>query len=340
MNILLTGSDGYIGTVTSQALLQAGHEVVGLDTGFYRNGWLFNHVSKLPSVVNKDVRQVTVEELAGYEAVIHMAELSNDPMGQNNPEATYAASFLGTLEFAKKCKAAGVKKFVYMSSCSVYGIAQAELVTETSPLNPQTMYAKCKMLVEQEVSKLGSDNFSPTFLRNATVYGASPRMRFDLVVNNLAGLAWTSKVIALSSDGTPWRPLVHIADVAEAIICVLNSPKESVHNQIFNVGGDNYRIRDIAQIIAEVFPDSNLTIGNSDGDTRSYKVSFAKIKQQLPAFKCRWDVKKGAQELKNLFARIDLSKELFEYEAYTRIKQLQHLLKTGQIDENFYWKSL
>lgn len=341
MNILLTGSDGYIGTVVSDMLLQLGHNVVGIDTGFYRRGWLFNGVTKSPRVLTQDIRSLTIDQLKGFEAVIHMAELSNDPLGQNDPDATYKMSYVGSVEFVKKCKTSGVGRFIYMSSCSVYGIAEDGIVNESSPVNPQTMYAKCKVLVEKNAQKLADDHFTPIFLRNATVYGASPRMRFDLVVNNLAGLAWTTNKIALSSDGTPWRPLVHIRDVAQAIALCLIAPKEKVHNQTFNVGSNdsNYQIKDIANVIAKVFSGCKLTFGSSDGDSRSYRVSFDKIRKHLPEFTCKWNVEKGAQELKAVFESVQLTSDMFSYQPYTRIKEILYLRDSQQIDNNFFWKN-
>lgn len=339
MKILVTGIDGYIGTVLGQALLAAGHDVVGLDTGFYRGGWLYNGVQKLPAVLTADIRRLTIDDVRGFDAVVHLAELSNDPLGQSNPAVTYAINHTGSVMLAQLCKAAGVSRFIYASSCSVYGVAATETVDETSPTNPQTVYAECKLLVERDVAKVASDTFSPTFLRNATAYGASPRMRFDVVVNNLAGLAWTTKQIVLSSDGTPWRPLIHIRDIAAAIISVLTAPRAVIHNQTFNVGTNegNYQMKDIAAIIADVFPNCALTIGRSDGDTRSYRVSFDKIKQQLPSFQTTWNVRGGAQELKELFAKINLTTADFENRAHTRLRALNHLTKTGQVNDQFYW---
>jgi nucleoside-diphosphate-sugar epimerase len=213
-------------------------------------------------------------------------------------------------------------------------------MTEASPTNPQTAYAKCKVLVERAVSTMADDDFSPTFLRNATAYGPSPRMRFDIVLNNLAGLAWTTKEIKMTSDGKPWRPLVHVLDICEAIVCTLEAPREVVHNQIFNVGDtrENYQVRDIAQIVSETFLGCRLTVGTRNGDNRSYRVSFDKINSQLPGFKCRRNAKFGAQELCELFEKLSMSDETFKFRAYTRLKQLEYLINTRQIDEKFFWK--
>jgi nucleoside-diphosphate-sugar epimerase len=235
----------------------------------------------------------------------------------------------------------GVRRFVYMSSCSVYGIATDGDVTEESPVNPQTAYAECKTLVERDIKLLADDDFSPTFMRNATAFGASPRMRFDIVLNNLAGLAWTTKEIKMTSDGTPWRPLVHALDICKAIVCVLEAPRDIIHNQVFNVGDtqNNYRVREIAQIIAATFPDCKLTFGNNGADNRSYRVSFEKINTILPGFKCDWNAERGAQQLLNLFQQIDMTEDTFLFRGFTRLKQLEYLIRTQQLDHNFFWNS-
>ena len=342
MKLLVTGTEGYIGSRLSSLLLECGHDVVGLDTGYYRDGWLYAVESRrLPACINKDIRHVTVDDLQSFDAIVHLAELSNDPLGQHNPAVTYEINHLGTVELASKSIQAGVSRFVYTSSCSVYGAGDGGgYKTETSEPNPQTAYAKCKVLVERDLSAMAAENFSPTFLRNATAYGPSARMRFDLVLNNLAGFAWTKKEIKMTSDGTPWRPLVHIEDIAYAIACTLKAPREIVHNQVFNVGStsENYQVREIAEIVADAFTGCKLAFGNSDGDNRSYRVSFDKIHERLPGFKCRRNARTGVRELLELFQRIDMSPETFGFRAYTRLMQLQHLLRTDQLDRNFYWK--
>lgn len=343
MKILVTGIDGYIGTILAGHLTQRGHSVTGLDTGFYREGWLYNdNTFQRPPCVNKDLRSITENDLGGFDAIVHLAELSNDPLGQHNPELTYAINHLGTVALATKCKKVGISRFVYTSSCSVYGAGSGEFKTEESETNPQTAYANCKVLVERDLSAIADDAFSPTFLRNATAYGASPRMRFDLVVNNLSGLAWTTKEIKMTSDGSPWRPLVHVRDIAHAIACTLEAPRNIVHNQVFNVGSttENYQVKEIAQIVADAFRGCTLTFGKSDGDNRSYRVGFDKINSVLPGFKCRSDAATGARELHELFQRIDMSREIFEARPYTRIKQLQYLVRTKQIDEQFFWTGM
>jgi nucleoside-diphosphate-sugar epimerase len=339
MKVLVTGTEGYLGSLLAPLLIQQGHEVIGVDTGFYKVGWLYNGTNTTAKTLNKDIRHITTEDLEGVDAIVHMAELSNDPTGQLAPHITYEINHQGSVRLANLAKAAGVERFVYMSSCSVYGVATEDYVTEESPVNPQTDYAKCKTLVERDVMPLASDRFSPTFLRNATAYGASPRMRFDIVLNNLAGLAWTTNEIKMTSDGTPWRPLVHGLDICKAIICTLNAPREIIHQQVFNVGdtAHNYQVKEIAETIAQVFKGCKLSFGKSDGDNRSYRVSFAKINKTLPGFKCDWNAQKGAEQFYKLFKQIDMSAETFAFRGFTRLKQLEYLIKTQQIDQNFFW---
>jgi nucleoside-diphosphate-sugar epimerase len=285
-----------------------------------------------------DVRHVGPEDLEGFDAVVHMAELSNDPLGESNRDVTYDINYRGSLKLAEAARRAGVRRFVYTSSCSVYGVAEGT-VDETSPVNPQTAYAECKVMVEKSLGKMADDDFEPVFLRNATAYGASPRMRFDIVLNNLSGLAWTTKKIAMISDGSPWRPIVHIEDICTAIRCAIEAPAESIRNQIFNVGAnsENYRIREIAGIVKEAFPDCEITFGPSGGDNRSYRVNFDKIHAQLPGFECKWSARDGARQLREVFERIDMSGDTFNLRPYTRLKCLKHLLQTGQIDKDYYW---
>ncbi|MHC5745431.1 MAG: NAD-dependent epimerase/dehydratase family protein [Nostoc sp.] len=342
MKILVTGTEGYIGSLLAPLLIQEGHEVIGLDTGFYKVGWLYNGTKVTAKTLNKDIRHITTEDLQGVEAVVHMAELSNDPLGQLAPDITYDINHKGSVHIAKLAKAAGVQRFVYTSSCSVYGFATEDYVSEESTINPQTAYAKCKALVEQDVKLLADDSFSPTFLRNATAYGASPRMRFDIVLNNLAGWAWTIKEIKMNSDGTPWRPLVHLLDICKAIICTLEAPRDVIHNQIFNVGdtNSNYQVKQIAQIVADVFTDCELSFGKHDPDNRSYRVLFNKINQNLPGFKCEWDAQRGAQQLYNVFQQIDMDRGIFESRGFTRLKQLEYLIRTQQIDRDFFWQTV
>ncbi|WNZ25017.1 SDR family oxidoreductase [Leptolyngbya sp. NK1-12] len=339
MKVLVTGTEGYLGCLFAPLLLERGHEVTAVDTGFYKVGWLYNGTQSTAKTLTKDIRHITLEDLQGMDAVVHMAELSNDPTGQLAPHITYEINHKGSVRLAELAKQAGVRRFVYMSSCSVYGVATEGDVTEESPINPQTAYAECKALVERDVKPMADDDFSPTFMRNATAFGASPRMRFDIVLNNLAGLAWTTKEIKMTSDGTPWRPLVHALDIAKALICVLEAPRDVVHNQIFNVGdtANNYRVKEVAEIVAETFPGCELSFGSQGADNRSYRVSFEKINTQLPGFKCEWDARRGAQQLYNVFKQIDMTKEDFESRGFTRLKQLEYLIRTQQIDKDFFW---
>jgi nucleoside-diphosphate-sugar epimerase len=339
MKVLVTGTEGYLGSLLPPLLIERGHEVIGVDTGYYKVGWLYNGTEVTAKTLNKDIRNITHEDLEGVEAIVHMAELSNDPTGQLSPTITYDINHKGSVRLATIAKEAGVRRFVYMSSCSVYGVATEGDVTEESSVNPQTAYAECKTLVERDVMPMADDSFSPTFMRNATAFGASPRMRFDIVLNNLAGLAWTTKEIKMTSDGTPWRPLVHALDICKAIVCALEAPRDVVHAQVFNVGdtSNNYRVKEIAEIIADIFTGCQLSFGDSGADNRSYRVSFEKINTTLPGFKCDWDAKRGAQQLFDLFTQIDMTKETFESRGFTRLKQLEYLIRTQQIDKDFFW---
>lgn len=343
MKLLVTGVEGYIGCLLAPYLQARGHELVGLDTGFYRDGWLFSDQSLVPGfprTINRDIRRIEASDLQGVDAVVHLAELSNDPLGENDPDLTHQINHRASVRLAELARAAGVKRFVYTSSCSVYGVADgAEPMTEASPTNPQTAYAVCKTLVERDVSAMAGPDFTPTFLRNATAYGASPRMRFDIVLNNLCGIAATTGRIVMTSDGTPWRPLVHVLDICEAIACALEAPRDAVHGEVFNVGhdADNYQVREIAQIVADVYPGCELSFGPAGGDNRSYKVSFAKIHAQLPGFRCSWDARKGAAQLRKVFDRIGMDAELFQARPFTRLKQLKYLTGTGQLDPKLFW---
>lgn len=338
MKILVTGTEGYLGCLLAPELLRDGHDVLGVDTGFYAQGWLYHGVDATARTLRKDIRHLTATDLEGVDAVVHMAELSNDPLGQLAPDVTYAVNHHGSVRLAGLAKAAGVERFVYMSSCSVYGVADGT-VDEASPVDPQTAYAECKVLVERDLAAMADDTFSPTFLRNATAFGASPRMRFDIVLNNLAGLARTTGRIAMTSDGTPWRPLVHALDIGQAIRCVLAAPRDVVHDQVFNVGDSehNYRVREIAQAVADVFPGCDLSFGDNGGDNRSYRVAFDKISTVLPSFRARWDVGAGARQLRDVFDHVDLDAQTFTGRGHTRLKQLEHLLATRQLDADLFW---
>ena len=340
MRLLVTGTEGYLGCLLAPTLMARGHDVLGVDTGYYKAGWLYSGLPSTPRTLAKDIRHLTVDDLDGVDAVVHMAELSNDPIGDLIGDVTYDINHRGSVHLAELAKAAGVERFVYMSSCSVYGVADGT-VDETSPVSPQTAYARCKALVERDVSAMADDGFSPTFLRNATAFGASPRMRFDIVLNNLAGLAWTERTIAMTSDGTPWRPLVHGLDIAKAIQMVVEAPRERVHNQVLNVGTDenNYTVREIAETVGAEFPGCEVSFGPPSADNRSYRVSFGKIHEVLPSFSCEWDAAKGAAQLHQVFERVALDAETFTGRGHTRLKQIQYLMATGQVDSALYWKA-
>jgi nucleoside-diphosphate-sugar epimerase len=339
MRVLVTGTEGYIGSHLAPALRERGHEVTGLDTGYYADGCLYDLSASPTATIRRDTREITLDDLRGFEAVVHLAELSNDPLGQLNPALTFRINHEASVRLARLSREAGVARFVYSSSCSVYCAGADAVRTETSAPEPQTAYAECKVLVERDVAALAAPGFTPTFLRNATAFGPSPRMRFDIVLNNLAGMAWTTHEIAMTSDGTPWRPLVHVLDICEAMACVLEAPRDAVHGEVFNVGSDeqNYRVREIAEIIAEVFPDCRLSFGTIGSDRRSYQVAFGKIRQHLPAFRCRRDARHGARELRELFDRIGLTRAMFESRHFTRLKQLEYLLAQSRLDSDLRW---
>jgi len=340
MRVLVTGTDGYIGCVMADRLMASGHDVVGVDTGFYRAGWLYDGVARIPRTLTKDIRDLGPADVEGVDAVVHLAELSNDPLGQLAPQVTYEINHRGSVRLAELARASGIGRFVYMSSCSVYGIAPGDApVTEESPVNPQTAYAECKVRVEHDVGAMAGSEFHPTFLRNATAFGASPRMRFDVVLNNLMGIAWTTGEIRMTSDGTPWRPIVHIRDTISAVEAVLNAPVGSVSGQILNVGSNeqNYQVREIAEVVAAVVPGCTTSFGPPSADNRSYRVSFDRIGGVLPGFRCAWDLAAGARELAGVLGRIGLDAEMFAFRGFTRIDQLQYLIRTGQVEGDLRW---
>lgn len=344
MKILVTGTEGYIGARLAPWLQRHGHTVVGLDSGFYRDGCLYLDPVGLPvgpRTLYKDLRAAVASDFEGFDAVIHLAELSNDPLGQNRPEITFQINHEGSVRIAQAARAAGVRRFVYASSCSVYGVGSGDFLDETSPTNPQTAYAKCKVMVERDLAPMADDRFSVVFLRNATAYGPSPRMRFDIVLNDLCALAWTRKKIAMVSDGSPWRPIVHVEDICEAMRCAAEAPADAINGQVFNVGrtDENYRVREIAEIVAAAFPGCEVSAGPASADNRSYRVSFEKIETRLPGFRARWTARAGAEELRRLFERIEFTQADHEYRAFTRLKQLKYLQRTGQVDADLYWSA-
>jgi nucleoside-diphosphate-sugar epimerase len=341
MRVLVTGHKGYIGTVMVPMLLAAGHDVVGLDSDLFEQCTFCPGIQPTPEL-RVDLRDVQPTSLEGFDAIIHLAALSNDPLGDLNPDITYDINHAASVRLALLAKAAGVPRFLYSSSCSSYGEAGDALVDETAALRPITAYAISKVLVEQDVAKLGDATFSPTFLRNATAYGVSPRLRFDLVLNNLVAWAFAEGRVHIKSDGTPWRPIVHIEDIARAFLAVLAAPREVVHNQALNVGQteENYRIRELAEIVREVIPGSTIDYAKDGGpDPRCYRVNFSKIARLLPEFKPQWNARRGAEELYAAYRAAGLRLEDCEGPRFKRIDHLKQLRASDGIDAAFRWRA-
>ena len=343
MRVLVTGHLGYIGTVMVPTLLERGHEVVGLDSDLFR-ACSFDETAIVPiPQLIKDVRDTTLADLDGFEAVIHLANLSNDPLGNINPDLTYDINHVGSVRLAELARDAGVSRFLFSSSCSLYGAAGQSAVTESAPFNPVTPYGKAKVTAERDIALLATDDFSPTFLRNATAYGVSPRFRFDLVVNNLTAWALATGKVHLKSDGTPWRPLVHIRDIISAFVATLEAPRDVIHNEAFNVGisSENYQIRDIAKIVGEVVPGCTIEIADgASPDKRSYQVDFSKIESMLPGYAPEWTARKGVDEVYQTLRSRNVSVDEFEGPRYRRIKSIQNLLSDGSLSTDLRWTSL
>ena len=338
MRVLVTGHHGYIGSVMVDVLANAGHAVTGLDTYLYEGCTFGDERLRVPAI-RKDVRDVTASDLRGFDAVIHLAALSNDPLGCLNEQCTFDINHVASVHLAQAARKAGVPRFLFASSCSLYGAAGDEMLTEEAAFNPVTAYGSSKVLVEADLAKLADETFSPTYLRNATAYGLSPRLRADIVVNNLVGVACTTGEIVVQSDGTPWRPLVHIEDISRAFLAVLEAPRATIHNEAFNVGSstENYQIRDVVEIVRTVVPGSTVRYVEGGGpDPRCYRVDCGKLSRTLPGFKTDWDVRRGATELYDAYMRHGLTRDMFS--KFMRINRIQELLATGRLDASLCWQ--
>lgn len=340
MKLLVTGHAGYMGAVAVPLFRRAGHDVTGLDTHFFEGCTLGPFQPPLPEL-RLDLRDVEPRHLEGFQGVVHLAALSNDPLGNLNPQCTYDINHLASVRLARAARAAGVERFVFASSCSNYGAGGEDFLDERAALNPVTAYGDSKVLVERDVSALASDMFSPTFLRNATAYGFSPMLRADIVINNLVGYALTTGEVLLKSDGSPWRPLVHVEDMARAFLAVLEAPRKTVHNEVFNVGqtSENYRIRQLGEMVEAAVPGSRVTFAGGAGpDKRNYRVDFSKIARELPSFKPRWTVKDGIAELRDAYQANGLTKDAFLGSKYLRIVRIRELLQAGRLDGELRWQ--
>lgn len=340
MRVLVTGHKGFIGTVLVPLFINHGHEVVGLDSDLYRRCTYGTGLEEISEIV-KDVRDVKKKDLdQGFDAIIHLAALSNDLLGDINPKHTMDINYGATLRIAEIAKELGVKRFLFASSCSMYGAAGDSILNETASFNPVTAYAESKVKSERELSLLADDNFSPTYLRNSTAYGVSPRMRFDVVVNNLCAWAYTTGKILMKSDGTPWRPLVHIEDISRAFLILMSAPREKVHNQAFNIGinSENYQIYEVANLVGEIIP--NCEVSFADGaspDLRNYRVNFDKFHNSFPNNNLNWTVLKGIEQIYNSYKNVGLNAEDYEGIKYKRIAHIKHLLADGELDQSLRW---
>lgn len=336
MKIFVTGDQGYIGAVLTPFLRSAGHQVDGLDLGLYDRCDFLGGPEPTPARRPRDIRDIQPAELTGYDAVVCLAALSNDPLGHLNRDVTYSVNLDGTIHLAEAAKSSGVERFLFASSCSLYGAAGSKAVGEDAPMHPVTPYGETKALAEKELSKLADDTFTPTYLRNATAYGVSPRLRLDIVVNNLAGIAVTTGKVRLESDGSPWRPLVHVEDISRAFLAMLEAPRDVVHDEAFNVGRaeDNVQVRNIAEMVRDAVPGSELTFADGAGpDLRNYQVDFSKLNETFPDLRLRWTVRDGVEELVAGYAKHGLTLEEFESPRFVRLRRIKELLSLGLIDE-------
>lgn len=339
MKILLTGHKGYVGAVAGPVLRAAGYDVVGLDTDLFA-GCEFGPICHDIPEIRKDLRALVKADLEGFDAVVHLAALSNDPLGNLNASLTYDINHHASVQLAELAKAAGARRFVFSSSCSTYGAAGDDFLDEMAQLQPVTPYAESKVFVERDVARLADDRFSPTFMRNATAYGASPRLRLDIVLNDLVASAYTTGRVYIKSDGTPWRPIVHIRDMIQAIVRVLEAPRHAIHNETFNVGqtGENYRISELAEIVAETVPGCRIEYAEGGSpDKRCYRVNCDKIQRILPDFHARWTARDGARELLDAYRTAGLTKDDMENGRYTRIRHIQRLIESGDLDTSLRW---
>jgi nucleoside-diphosphate-sugar epimerase len=339
MRVLITGHQGYIGSVMTSDFLDRGYDVVGLDTGYFANCVLFPDGAR-PATVRKDIRDLDARDLDGFDAVVHLAALSNDPIGNLNEAWTEQINFEASVRLAKLAKAAGVNRFLFSSSCIMYGMSEAAVVHETAPLDPRTEYARSKVRGERAISELADDSFSPVFLRNGTVYGLSPRMRFDTVFNDLLGRAVATRRVVVYGDGKPWRPVVHLKDLVRAFAAALEAPRDLVHDEVFNTGAEhlNHQVGELARIAVEAVPNSELEVlGQPGADQRTYKADFSKWARTFPDCAFEWTPERGARELSEAFESIDLQRADFENPRFTRLKWLEHLIASQSLDSDLRW---